>query len=99
MKDQIKFYKIKDITTGLYSCGGLQPVFNKRGKTWNNIGHVKSHLIGIKQHVETQKKATYHRTPIKEYQFKNWEIQEFVFEQKDCKVIPIEELIISAGMF
>lgn len=99
MKDKIKFYKVKDITTGLYSCGGVEPIFNKRGKTWNNIGHIKSHLIGVKQHMETQQNRQWAAKPAKEYKFANWEIQEFVFEQKDCKTIPIEELILSAGMF
>lgn len=39
----MKLYKIRD-NNGMYSTGGTSPSFNKAGKTWNNIGHVKSHL-------------------------------------------------------
>lgn len=39
----MKVYKIRD-ENGLYSTGGTSPEFNKSGKTWNNIGHVKNHL-------------------------------------------------------
>lgn len=39
----MKVYKIRD-QNGLYSTGGQSPEFNKNGKTWNNIGHVKNHL-------------------------------------------------------
>lgn len=37
-------YKIRDTRTGLWSCGGTWPHFDKKGKTWNKIGHVKTHL-------------------------------------------------------
>jgi len=37
-------YKIRHIESGLYSTGGVSPKWTKAGKTWNNIGHLKSHL-------------------------------------------------------
>lgn len=37
-------FKIRNTETGLYSKGGLEPEFNKIGKTWNNLGHVKNAL-------------------------------------------------------
>ena len=40
-------YKIRNKKTGLYSTGGHayeDKNFNKVGKTWKNLGHVKSHL-------------------------------------------------------
>lgn len=45
MKDTNEnIYKIVDTATGLYSTGGTWPTFNKKGKTWSKIGHVKAHL-------------------------------------------------------
>lgn len=42
--EEIKIFKITDTKTGLFSSGGIGPGWSKRGKTWNNIGHVKNHL-------------------------------------------------------
>lgn len=39
----MKVFRIRD-KNGLYSTGGQSPNFTKGGKTWSNIGHVKSHL-------------------------------------------------------
>jgi len=39
----MKVFRIRD-KNGLYSTGGQTPNFTKGGKTWSNIGHVKSHL-------------------------------------------------------
>lgn len=44
MTVKFEFYKIYDPATGLFSSGGSMPKFSKRGKTWQNIGHVKSHV-------------------------------------------------------
>lgn len=38
------FYKIMDKDTGLFSTGGMDPKWTTKGKTWNSIGHVKSHF-------------------------------------------------------
>lgn len=42
----MKAYKIRDKNTGLFSRGGSYnyDIWSKNGKTWANIGHVKSHL-------------------------------------------------------
>lgn len=40
----IKVYKIKNGSTGLFSTGGTDPSWTKRGKTWSQLNHVKSHL-------------------------------------------------------
>lgn len=40
----IKVFKIKDSTTGLFSTGGCSPNWTKRGKTWSQINHIKTHL-------------------------------------------------------
>lgn len=38
------FYKLRHKETGLFSRGGTTPRFSKKGKTWNQIGHVRCHL-------------------------------------------------------
>jgi hypothetical protein len=38
------FYKIRDMTTGLFSTGGNRPTWSKRGKVWYSIGTLKTHL-------------------------------------------------------
>jgi hypothetical protein len=39
-------YKIRR-SDGLYSTGGTFPSFNKTGKTWNMIHHLKRHLDNL----------------------------------------------------
>ena len=40
---ETKLYRIMN-AEGLFSKGGTNPSFTKRGKIWTNIGHVKSHI-------------------------------------------------------
>ena len=40
----MKFYKIRNKQTGLWSRGGMDPRFDKLGKVWRTAGHVKQHL-------------------------------------------------------
>jgi hypothetical protein len=48
VKEKKKFlYKIQR-AEGLFSKGGENPDFTKVGKTWTNIGHVKTHLKGVR---------------------------------------------------
>jgi hypothetical protein len=39
-----KAYKIRRKSDGLFSSGGTDPDFNRQGKTWSCIGHLKNHL-------------------------------------------------------
>ncbi len=48
---ELKVFKIKDSETGLFSTGGYSPNWTKRGKTWSQINHVKTHL---RQHCNTK---------------------------------------------
>lgn len=96
MKDSIRFYKIRDINTGLFSNGGLVPSFSKKGKTWNNIGHVKASLVGYSKHtafVPGKGKVAQNTIP------RTWEVVEYIFTQTEKKIIPIEEVVIAAGLF
>ncbi len=102
MKDSIHFYKIKDTKTGLYSTGGVNPKFTKKGKVWNNIGHVKSHITLIKQHLEHLKNAQWippkHKKEL-EISMASWKIEEYIFEKADIKIIPISDLLLQMGLF
>jgi len=40
----MKFYKIFDTSTGLYSSGGTKPCWNKVGKTWMTLAQVVKSL-------------------------------------------------------
>lgn len=40
----MKLYRIKNVSTGLYSLGGGFPKWNKTGKVWKNIGQLKNHF-------------------------------------------------------
>lgn len=37
-------YVIVDLNTGLFSSGGTNPRFKKKGKIWSSLGHLKNHL-------------------------------------------------------
>lgn len=43
------FYKIRKKGTDLYSSGGSSPRWVKVGKTWNTLGHLKSHLAMVEK--------------------------------------------------
>lgn len=40
----LKGYVIVDPSTGLFSSGGCDVKFKKKGKIWSTLGHVKSHI-------------------------------------------------------
>ena len=44
----MKVYKIRDISTGLYSSGGIAPTWEKIGKFWTQKKYVKAHLRILK---------------------------------------------------
>jgi hypothetical protein len=43
----IRIYRIRQRSTGLWSSGGSDPKFGKRGKTWDQIGHLSSHMTSL----------------------------------------------------
>lgn len=95
MKDVLKFYRIKNTATGLYSTGGVVPRWNKKGKVWNNIGHIKSHITGVKAYANPKKFSI--KPPTQS--MRTWEIEEAVFNKTSVKIIPIAEVILLMGSF
>ena len=68
-------YKIRRKSDGLYSNGGADPVFNKRGKMWMGIGDIKNHFNVIRE---------YHKTKTYlEWLYKNCEIVTFMVTPTD----------------
>lgn len=47
----MKIFKIRDAQTGLFSMGGMFPRWTKKGKSWSNIGHVKTHIKNLSRHL------------------------------------------------
>jgi hypothetical protein len=66
----MKIFKIKHKETGLYSKGGQWPTWSKKGKTWNSLGHLKTHIQNV---------MDFRRTKLEE--FAKWEIIEIEIQE------------------
>lgn len=88
----MKIYRIQRISDGLFSTGGANPNFNKKGKIWRNIGFLKNHLNCIKEHLE---ESTRWRNTLKHpYTPKsNFRIVEYVVTEVLCDVTSLERLL------
>jgi len=40
-------YKIRDKVTGLFSAGGSEPRWTKKGRAWSSMVHLKSHIANL----------------------------------------------------
>jgi len=81
---ELKMYKIRNKETGEFSKGGTTPssIWTKGGKTWTNIGHVKTHLsqwLWRKGH--------------KDYPYDNAEIVEIVVDVDECFAYDVSVLV------
>lgn len=70
----IRFYKIKDTVTGLYSSGGSYPTWSDKGKQWSKRGFAINHMAN----------AVGYRTA--EEVYKNAELVEFEYEYNPVAV-------------
>lgn len=73
---EVKVYKIRHRVSGLWSKGGSMPTFNRVGKTWSNIGHLKNHLNCLSVCVD---------------ELANWEIVEFVLKPEETGITNVVE--------
>jgi hypothetical protein len=71
-------YKIRDKATGLFSTGGYNPTFEKKGKEWKALQHVRSHLTQLSASWIGPKKAI---PP-------SWEIVEYEVVKTEVGVLP-----------
>jgi len=84
----IKF-KILDTSTGLYSHGGYTPNWTERGKSWDTIGSVTSHLkLYLRGY---SRNAKWHSTGKKIP--KSWVVVEFKVTLTEVNRTPINDLI------
>jgi hypothetical protein len=76
-KDNIPIlvYKIRRKSDGLYSNGGQEPIFSKRGKIWMGVGDIKNHFNVIRK-CHTSKKYL-------EVLYKGCEIVTFILNPMD----------------
>ena len=70
-------YKIRDKNTGLFSSGGMTPKWSTIGKTYNNLGTLKSHLRQHISHYTSEKGRHYKDLP------ENWELVEYDIIESD----------------
>lgn len=71
-----KLYKIRNRETGLYSSGGQWPSWSRAGKTWTNLGPLRSHLA---QHLGDK---NYHKgTDMSQWQVVEIEVREVAYRE------------------
>jgi len=68
--DKIIVYKIQRKSDGLYSNGGSDPLFMKKGKIWRGLGDLKNHFNIIRECHKSEKYL--------ENLYKNCEIVTFI---------------------
>lgn len=76
---EIVVYKIRSKTTGLYSTGGGNPSFTKKGKTWNQPGHVSTHIAGL------------HPDGKRVYADNQAEVVKCIIREEDVETTPVEQ--------
>lgn len=77
----MKVYKIRDAETGLFSTGGTSTQWTKSGKTWSNIGHVKSH---IRQYANVSGVMVY----------KNAEVVTLEVKEDELETTPVKDILL-----
>jgi hypothetical protein len=75
----LRIFRIRDRKTGLWSGGGSSPSFGKRGKTWDNIGHVGSHVTNAGRYAAEV--------------YRDAEIVEYVITEKEAKTYDIMAML------
>jgi hypothetical protein len=82
----MKFYKIRNTKTGLYSTGGVWPRWSKLGRVFNTIGHLKSHLNPFRND-EFMKEAYKEAEVIELETIENWIIPVQRFIEKGTDIV------------
>lgn len=79
MNQSNRIYKIRHRKSGLYSTGGMYPRWSRAGKTWCNLGRLRSHLS---QHLGTKYRSG---TDMSEWMVVEIEVRELAYH--DCHEI------------
>lgn len=84
MGKPVKIYRIRRKRDGLFSSGGMNPRFNKKGKIWQGLGPLKNHLnLLLQQHMQ----ALRHKRDIKSYAHENYKDYNEKFIYEECELI------------
>ena len=101
MAKPVKIYRIRRKSDGLFSGGGMNPKFTKRGKIWQGLGPLKNHLnCLLKMHLEALRiKRNEKYWGHSEYQnynesfvYENCELIEYVLEEKENQVTNLMDI-------
>lgn len=79
-----KVYRLRHKTSGLYSSGGTDPVFGKKGKVWRQLNHVRSHLAQF----SPKSYDTYARKRYPTY-LDEVEIVEYIVTENESSILPV----------
>jgi hypothetical protein len=72
------YYKVRDSKTGLFRGGGYWARWDKRGKEWDTIAHIKQHFNCI---------------PADKIDWENWEIVEYTYEPVETGSKSLKEFL------
>lgn len=76
---ELKIYRIRDRKTGQWSSGGSVPGFGKRGKTWDNLGHVSNHITNMARYAKDI--------------YKDAEIVEYIITEAENRTLDVMAII------
>ena len=76
---EIVVYKIRSKTTGMYSTGGQSPRWSAKGKTWNQPGHISTHIAGL------------YTTGKRTYADNQAEVVKCIIREEDVETIPVDQ--------
>lgn len=76
-----RYFKIRDISTGLYSSGGDTPSWDSEGKRWKRKNHATSHItLATNRHGQGR-------------YYDSAELVEFEYEPTEISSVPLRQLI------
>lgn len=87
-----KVWKIRN-KDGLWSNGGSVPSFSKRGKVWNNLGHLKNHLNSMNPRRYDSATGTYYYP--NKLPPEDWEIVEIIVNYDESNKSSARELMLA----
>lgn len=77
-----QFFKIRRTTDGLFSCGGMDPRFDNKGKAWTT-------LSGLKNHLNLAMSGRYGNKEV----YKDCEVIHIELEQTVKEVTPLSQIL------
>ena len=91
MSKETFLYKIRDVNTGLFSTGGMDPNWTTKGKTWTGLGPLKSHLRQFVTYEQLKNGQTDYHTQINKIP-ENWEVVKIKFIESEVELLNAKQL-------